>query len=82
MNIRRAVESDFAAMWPIFQAVVTSGTTYVFAPETSYQDAFTYWFAPGVTSYVAEDAGQIKRVLKEGCLSAGRLSHRSPANPS
>jgi L-amino acid N-acyltransferase YncA len=64
MNIRRAVESDFAAMWPIFQAVVSSGTTYVFAPETSYQDAFTYWFAPGVTSYVAEDAGHIIGMYK------------------
>ena len=64
MDIRRAVESDFAAMWPIFQAVVITGTTYVFAPETSYQDAFTYWFATGVTSYVAEDAEQIIGMYK------------------
>ena len=64
MDIRRAVESDFAAMWPIFQAVVITGTTYVFAPETSYQDAFTYWFAPGVTSSVAEDAEQIIGMYK------------------
>ena len=55
MTIRTALESDFAAMWPIFQNVVASGTTYVFAPDTCYQDAFAYWFAPGVTSFVAED---------------------------
>ena len=46
MEIRRAVESDFTAMWPIFHQVVGSGTTYVFAAETSFQDAFAYSFAP------------------------------------
>ena len=59
MHIRRAVESDFAAMWPIFQAVVAPGISYVFAPGTCYQDAFSYWFGPGVTSYAAEDAGHV-----------------------
>jgi L-amino acid N-acyltransferase YncA len=58
MNIRHAVESDFAAMWPIFQAVVAPGTTYVFAADTTYEDAFAYWFAPGVASYVVENDGQ------------------------
>lgn len=64
MEIRRAVESDFPAMWPIFQKVVSSGTTYVFAAETSFEDAFAYWFAPGVVSYVAEDAGPIIGMYK------------------
>jgi L-amino acid N-acyltransferase YncA len=64
MNIRPALESDFAAMWPIFQEVVKPGATYVFAPNTSYQDAFAYWFAPGVTSYVAEDDGQVIGMYK------------------
>ena len=64
MNIRPALESDFAAMWPIFQQVVEPGASYVFAPDTSYQDAFAYWFAPGVTSYVAEDDGQVIGMYK------------------
>lgn len=64
MNIRRAIESDFIAMWPIFQAVIASGTTYVFGKETSDEDAFSYWFAPGVTSYVAESDGQIIGMYK------------------
>jgi len=38
MGIRQAVESDFVAMWPIFQAVIAPGTTYVFAEETSYHE--------------------------------------------
>jgi len=64
MNIRPALESDIATMWPIFKKVVTSGTTYVFAPDSSYQDAFTYWFAPEVTSFVAEDDGQVVGMYK------------------
>lgn len=64
MDIRRAIESDFAAMWPIFQAVIAPGTTYVFAAETSYEDGFAYWFGVGVASYVAEDAGRIVGMYK------------------
>ena len=64
MNIRLAVESDFPAMWPIFQEVVSSESTYVFAADTSYDDAFTYWFGTGVTSYVAEDDGRIVAMYK------------------
>jgi L-amino acid N-acyltransferase YncA len=64
MNIRRAAESDFGTMWPIFQAVIAPGTTYVFAAETSYNDALAYWFAPGVTSYVAESDGQVMGMYK------------------
>ena len=64
MIIRPAVESDFAAMWPIFQAVVATGATYVFAAQTSQEDAFAYWFAPGVSSYVAEENGQVIGMYK------------------
>lgn len=64
MNIRRAVETDFVAMWPIFQQVVSDEATYVFAADTSYEDAFVYWFGPGVISYVAEDEGRIIGMYK------------------
>lgn len=64
MHIRPALESDFTAMWPIFQQVVEPGTTYVFASNTSCEDAFAYWFASGVTSYVAEDDGQVVGMYK------------------
>lgn len=40
MNIRLAVESDFGAMWPIFQEVVSDEATYVFASDTPCKDAF------------------------------------------
>lgn len=64
MNIRPAVESDFSAMWPIFQEVVQSGETYVFAPDTSYDDAIAYWFGHGVTSFVAEEDGEVLGMYK------------------
>jgi L-amino acid N-acyltransferase YncA len=64
MEIRRAEESDFEAMWPIFRAVVATGTTYVFDPDTSHEEAFAYWLGPGVRSYVALDAGRVVGMYK------------------
>lgn len=64
MMIRPALESDFAAMWPIFQSVVASGTSYVFSPDTPREDAFAYWFGPGVVSFVAEEKGEILGMYK------------------
>jgi ribosomal protein S18 acetylase RimI-like enzyme len=80
MNIRRAVESDFAAVWPIFQAVAAAGTTYVFVPETSYQDAFAYWFGPGVACYVAEDDKQLIGMYKLVANQRGLGSHVANAS--
>ena len=57
MLIRKASADDIDGLWPIFQAVVASGSTYVFAPDTGHDDALAYWFGPGVVSYVAEDEG-------------------------
>jgi hypothetical protein len=64
MNIRRATEADFESMWPIFRAVVATGTTYVFDPETSREDAFAYWLGPGGCSWVAEEEGRIVGMYK------------------
>jgi L-amino acid N-acyltransferase YncA len=64
MNIRPALASDFNAMWPIFKELVATGSTYVFAPDTSYEDAFSYWFAPGVKSFVVENEGEILGMYK------------------
>jgi len=64
MDIRRATETDFIAMWPIFHAVVASGTSYVFAPDTNRQAAFEYWFGAGSHTYVAQEAGRIIGMYK------------------
>lgn len=57
--IRHATSADFEAMWPIFRAVVATGTTYVFAPDTSREDAFEYFLGPGVHAFVAEEEGRV-----------------------
>lgn len=64
MKIRPAVTGDFESMWSIFRAVVATGTTYVFAPETPREAARDYWFGPGVASYVAEDEGRVVGMYK------------------
>ncbi|AHM73148.1 GNAT family N-acetyltransferase [Yersinia hibernica] len=53
MEIRTAKPADFAEIWPLFQAVISRGDTYVFTPDTPEQDAYNYWFAPGVRCFVA-----------------------------
>lgn len=64
MKIRPAVKEDFEGMWPIFRAIVATGTTYVFAPDTPREAAFAYWFGPGVASFVAEDLGRVVGMYK------------------
>jgi len=64
MLIRKTTETDFEGMWPIFQAVVSKGDTYVFSPAATRTDAYDYWFGPGVKSYVAEVDGRIAGMYK------------------
>ncbi|RQO36394.1 hypothetical protein DBR37_08775 [Herminiimonas sp. KBW02] len=64
MILRRARETDFGAMLPIFQKVLAPGVSDVFAADIRYDDACTYWFASGVRSYVAENDGHIIGMYK------------------
>jgi L-amino acid N-acyltransferase YncA len=56
MLIRKAIASDFESIWQIFKAVIESGDTYVFDSNTQREDAFSYWFGAGITTYVAEES--------------------------
>ena len=80
VTIRRAVEADFEAMWPIFHAVVATGETYPFAPDTPREDAYDYWFGKGATSYVAEDGGRIAGMYKIVANQRGLGSHVANAS--
>ena len=51
-------------MWGIFHAVVASGDTYVFSPNTSREEAHIYWLGPDIASYVAEIGGNIAGFYK------------------
>ena len=59
MQIRKATETDFVAMWGIFHAVVAGGDTYTFSPTTSREEAHIYWLGPDIASFVAETEGNI-----------------------
>jgi len=54
LNIRLATDSDRDAIWDIFHDVVATADTYVFAPNTSREEALAYWFREDTHTYVAE----------------------------
>ena len=49
--------------------------TYIFAADTSYTDAFAFWFGPGSTSYVAEEDEKTVGMYKFGANYRDRGSH-------
>ena len=59
LNIRRAVDSDWEALWLIFQAVVAGGDTYVYAPETTKEQAYPLWMSAGLSTYVAQEGENV-----------------------
>ncbi|NET39096.1 MAG: GNAT family N-acetyltransferase [Cyanothece sp. SIO1E1] len=67
MIIRKATEDDKDRTWNIIKAVISSGDTYVFTPDSPKEDMLAYWFNPGTLTYVAELDGEIVGtfILKE-----------------
>lgn len=59
MEIRRAELSDWDAIWEIWHAVVVDGTTFVYAPNTSKEEAFALWMRSPAVTYVAVEGAQI-----------------------
>lgn len=64
MTIRPATADDAEAIWRIFHAVVATGTTYVFAPDTSRSDALAYFFGDDIQTFVADDGQQVVGMYK------------------
>jgi L-amino acid N-acyltransferase YncA len=52
--IRTANLNDWPAIWQIFQAVVSKGDTYAYAPDMSEAEAQALWLTPLAHTYVAE----------------------------
>ena len=59
LTIRPATDNDRDAIWKIFQATVAPGDAFVYAPNTSREEAMGYWFAAGTDTFVAEQDGKI-----------------------
>jgi L-amino acid N-acyltransferase YncA len=64
MTIRPLVESDADSVWNIFRDVIATGDTYVFAADTTRDDAVAYFSGPGVTAFVAEEDGEVVGMYK------------------
>jgi L-amino acid N-acyltransferase YncA len=59
IEIRKARESDFEAIWQIFHQVVERGDTYTYDPNTTKQQARSIWLSDGITTYVACEDGEV-----------------------
>jgi L-amino acid N-acyltransferase YncA len=79
-TIRRAADADFESMWSIFRDVIASEDTYVFSPDTPRENAWAYWFGPGVTSFVAVAGGRIVGMYKIVQNQPGLGSHVANAS--
>ena len=59
MQIRRATETDGAAIWAIIEPVIRAGETYALDRGMGEADALAYWMGPDRETFVAEDDGRI-----------------------
>lgn len=50
---------QFARAWPIFQAVVSRGDTYAYAPDIGMEAARDLWTTPPSRCFIAEQAGEV-----------------------
>ena len=56
MKIRQADKhTDYSKVWEIFKAVIATGDTYVFDPDTPKESLARHWFADYMDTFVAED---------------------------
>jgi L-amino acid N-acyltransferase YncA len=59
VDIRQATKADFDQIWPIFEEVVSAGTTYAIARESNRSDAHRIWMEAPQETWVAVDDGVV-----------------------
>lgn len=57
IKIIKARPEHHEAIWQIFHEVVKSGDTYVYAPDTTREDALKIWCDPNIHTFVALHEG-------------------------
>ncbi len=50
--IREATDNDFDDIWAIFNAVVKTGESYVYSPDTTKDDAYRIWMTLPIKTFV------------------------------
>jgi L-amino acid N-acyltransferase YncA len=64
LSFARATPVDWPSLWPIFQAVVSAGDTYMYAPAITQEEARELWMPSGADAaarivYIARMGDQI-----------------------
>lgn len=49
MDIREAVVTDWAAIWPFFAEIVTGRETYTYDPDLTFEQAEAIWMSPSAS---------------------------------
>jgi ribosomal protein S18 acetylase RimI-like enzyme len=53
LEIRKAAKEDKPRVWEIIKAVIATGDTYIFYPDSSKEKMLAYWFGANKKTYVA-----------------------------
>lgn len=81
ITIRQATIDDFSHMWEIFHPIVAKGDTYLFTPNTSFQEAHDYyWSSKGFFNFVALLDGKIVGMYTVKANQLGLGSHVANAS--
>jgi len=80
VSIRRAAVSDAAAIGEIFRAVVVSGDTYAFLPDTPADVGVDYFLGAGISCWVAEIDGRVAGMYKLAPVRIGLGAHVANAS--
>jgi len=59
MNIRRAKNDDYDAIWAMVEPVIREGETYPLPRDLGREGGLAYWFAPDKDIFVAEQNGHL-----------------------
>ena len=59
LEIRKATEADKPQVWEIIKAVIATGDTYVFYPDSPQEKMLDYWFAADKHTFVALSENKI-----------------------
>lgn len=79
--VREAIDLDWAAIYPIFRAVVADGRTYAYPDDLSSDAARALWVeGPPGRCVVATDDGVVVGTAKMGPNRPGRGSHVATAS--
>jgi GNAT superfamily N-acetyltransferase len=81
MQIRECVDTDWPAIWPIFQSIVAAGDTYPYDPAWSAEQAREIWIGqPPGHAVVACIDSRIQGIAKMGPNRPGPGSHVATAS--